>query len=265
MRLALVAVLGTSLFAASAVAQDLPTTHDHGITITPDHLTNAIQESQDFWGPVRKHLLGADCTLGDPSPRTEAVTFLKSVHDGLQHRLFEQTEADADDLIVFLGHRLRSFEVYRRLRTTLNDDVLTLAVLETLRKDLREINQLPEVERAAPRAALSDKLVALVKSRGAADHTVASAKQLVDIQLAVLQSVASTEAGKMMIDFESKAKKLDTSISRLLLEISTAADWVLIVREEGREIGRTDFVTACAVLRELRTKQTAQLPGATTR
>jgi hypothetical protein len=270
MRLALVAVFATSLFAtsrfaASAAAQDLPTTHDHGITITPDHLTTAIQETQDFWGPVRKHLLSGDCTLGDASPRTEAVAFLKSVHDGLQHRLFERTEADAQDLVLFLSHRLRSFEVYRRLRATLNDDVLTLAVVETLQKDLRDIHELPAAERDAHRTALGEKLVALVKTRGAADDKVTAAKQLVDVQLAVLKQVAATDAGKMLIDFEAKAKKLDPSVGRLLLEISTAADWVLIVREQGREIGRADFLAACAAIHELRAKQTAEISGAVKR
>ena len=266
MRLALVAVLGLFLFAAASTqAQDLPTTHDHGITITPDHLTTAIQETQDFWGPVRKHLLSTECTIGDASPRAEAVAFLKSVHDGLHHRLFEQTEADALDLITFLGHRLRSFEVYRRLRATLADDVTTLAVIETLQRDLRDINQLPAAERSAHRTVLSDKLVGIVQSRGAADEKVAAAKQVIDLQLAVLEQIASTEAGKMMIDYEAKAKQLDPSVGRLLLEISTAADWVLITREAGREIGRADFLTACASLHELRAKQTAALPGTTAR
>lgn len=265
MRLALVAVLGSFLFAASTQAQDLPTTHDHGITITPDHLTTAIQETQDFWGPVRKHLLSTDCTIGDASPRAEAVAFLKSVHDGLHHRLFEQTEADALDLITFLGHRLRSFEVYRRLRTTLADDVATVAVVETLQREMRDINQLPAADRPARRTALADKLVVIVKSRGTADEKVTAAKQIIDLQLTVLEQIAATDAGKMMIEFEGKAKQLDPTVGRLLLEISTAADWVLITREEGREIGRADFLTACTTLHELRAKQTAALPGTTAR
>lgn len=265
MRLALVAVLGSLLFSASTQAQDLPTTHDHGITVTPDHLTIAIQETQDFWGPVRKHLLSTECTLGDASPRTEAVAFLKSVHDGLHHRLFDQTEADALDLITFLGHRLRSFEVYRRIRTTLADDVVTLAIVETLQKDLREIHQLPAVERPAHRIALNDKLVAIVKARGATEEKVVAAKQLIDLQLAVLDQIAATGAGQMMIDYEGKAKHLDPAVGRLLLEISTAADWVLITREAGREIGRADFLAACTSLHELRAKQTALLPGTTIR
>lgn len=264
MRLALLALV-SFLLAASANAQDLPTTNDHGITITPDHLTSAIQETQDFWGPVRKHLLSTDCTLGDPSPRAEAVAYLKTVHDGLHHRLFERTEADALDLITFLGHRLRSFEVYRRLRHALNDDAATLAVLETSQRELRTINVLPAAERPARLTALNDKLVQIVKNRGASEEKLVKAMQLIDLQLKIAEQVAATEAGKMLNDFEAKAEQLDPAVGLLLLEISTAADWVLIVREEGREIGRADFLQACVMLAELRTKITAAAAAATIR
>jgi hypothetical protein len=40
---------------------------------------------------------------------------------------------------------------------------------------------------------------------------------------------------------------------------------VLIVREEGREIGRADFLKAVADLKHLRGNQTAAAPGATAR
>jgi hypothetical protein len=265
MRLALVAVLGSFLFAAATSAQDLPTTHDHGITITPDHLTSAIQETQDFWGPVRKHLLSTDCKLGDPSPRAEAVAFLKTVHDGLHHRLFERTEADALDLITFLGHRLRSFEVYRRLRHAVNDDATTLAVFETQQRELRDINLLPAAERPARISALNDQLVTLVQSRGIADEKLVQAKQIIGLQLKIADQIAATDAGKMLAEFEGKAKNLDPAVGLVLLEISTAADWVLIVRAEGSQIGRADFLQACLTLAELRTKLTAAAAAATIR
>src|SRR4051812_20433580 len=45
------AALVVLVASTSAFAQDIPTTTEFGITITSDNLTDAIQETQDFWGP----------------------------------------------------------------------------------------------------------------------------------------------------------------------------------------------------------------------
>jgi hypothetical protein len=265
MRLPLVAVVSCFLFAASARAQDLPTTHDHGITITPDHLTAAIQESQDFWGPVRKYLAAADCTLGDASPRAEATAFLKQIHDGLHGRLFGDSEADAMDLVLFLGHRLRGYEVYRRLHVTLADEAAMLAVLETSQRVFREINRAPAEEQPAQRTELAEKLVAELRTRGTPAEKLAEAEKLVKTLIEVNRQMSSTGAGQMLVGFEAKAKQLDQQVAALLREITIAADWVQIVRTEGVEIGRADFVKAVADLKHLRGNQTAAAEGATTR
>lgn len=257
MRLALVGVVSGLLFCGAAGAQDLPTTHDHGITITPDHLADAIQETQDFWGPVRKHLLGAECTLGETGPRTEAVAFLKSVHDGLHERLFEKTEADAMDLITFLGHRLRMFEVYRRIRTTLADDPLTLSLVQGFQQELRGIQQLPEAERSARLQALVARLTTDMESRGVTGERLVAAGRLWTLQARVIEQIASTGAGKMMIDFENRAAHLDPQVGEVLLAISTASDWVLVVREQGKPIGCAEFLNAINEVQSLQAKQTA--------
>jgi len=245
------------MFAGVAGAQDLPTTHDHGITITPDHLADAIQETQDYWGPVRKHLLGTECKLGEVTPRTEAVAFLKSVHDGLHERLFEKTEQDAMDLITFLGHRLRMFEVYRRIRTTLGDDALTLELIGTFQRDLRQINMQPEAERPAQIQALVARLTTDMESHGVTGEKLVAAGQLWSLQIRVIEQISATEAGKMLNDFEVQASKLDQQVGELLLAISTASDWVLVVREQGRPIGCEDFLRALSDVNGLHAKQTA--------
>jgi len=265
MRLSSVTALALLVIGSSVHAQDLPTTHDHGITITPDHLTGAIQETSDFWGPVRKHLLSTECSLGDVETRTAALTYLKQVHDGLHDRLFQQTEVEAMDLIHFLGHRLRSFEVYRRLRATLADDALMLTLMETYQKDLRAVNQLPVSERAAKLQAMHAKLVTAMQSNGIAGEKLAAASQLWDVQTQISRQIAETGAGKMTIEFEGRATQLDTHVGGMLLHITTAADWVLVIRTEGEEIGRNHFLKASSDLEVLHSKQTAAATGNVTR
>jgi hypothetical protein len=245
------------MLAGTARSQDLPTTHDHGITITPDHLAAAIQESQDFWGPVRKHLLSEECTLGEPELRKEAVAFLKSIHDGLHNRLFQQTEAEAMDLVRYLGHRLRMFEVYRRLRTEIGDDAALYALIEQWEKEYRDIHELPVAERSAKVEALLASMPTAMRQHSISDAKIAAAQPLWKMQSEVLALMAATDAGRMMHDFEKQAKHLSPQVGGTLLSISTAADWVLIVREPEQSIGRLDFLKSFAVLAELRAKRTA--------
>lgn len=257
MRLAYVGVVSGLLFCGAAGAQDLPTTHDHGITITPDHLADAIQETQDYWTPVRKHLLGGECKLGEAGPRTEAVAYLKSVHDGLHERLFEKTEQDAMDLITFLGHRLRMFEVYRRIRTTLADDALTLSLMQAFQHELRDIQRLPAAERDAKLQDLVGRVAAEMERHGVTGEKLVATRDLWTLQTKVIEQIAATDAGKMMITFEAEATKLNPQVGELLLYISTASDWVLVVREQGRPIGCEDFLKAVGEVQSMHAKQTA--------
>lgn len=241
----------------TASAQDLPTTHDCGITITPDDLTSSIQETQDFWGPVRKHLLSQECEVGQAGPRTEAAVYLKSVHDALHDRLFGQGEEEAKDLIHYLGHRLRMFETLRRLRVAVADDAVLYALIQKWHDDLWNIHKLPEAEQVGKVDALARHMTDEMKARGLDEARVAeAAKQWA--QLATIdEKMAATAAGRMMIHFENKAADLNPQVSETLRQISEASDWVLITRETGREIGRADFLKAHSYLNECRTKQAA--------
>lgn len=264
-RISAVVVLALSSVTVTTRAQDLPTTHDHGITITPDHLTTAIQETQDFWGPVRKHLVSDGFNVAHVDLRQQAVAFLKTVHDGLHDQLFQKTETEALDLIHYLGHRLRRFEVYRRLRGEIGDDAVMVGLIGTWESKFREI----DVAAAADRPAKVELLLVDVEKQMQQDRVapekIAAAMKLWRAQADVFQKMAATEAGKMMIDFEAKAAKLDPQVAELLLTISNAADWVLICREGEGTIGRDDFIKAWERLNELRTKQATAAKPALTR
>lgn len=257
MRCSLWSVVCFAMMFGTAAAQDLPTTHDNGITITPDILAESIQESQDFWGPVRKYLTSEDCTVGDPQHRAEAVAFLKTVHDELHHRLFQQTEVEAMDLIKYLGHRIRMFEVYRRLRTEIADDVLLFGVIQHWEQSLRDVHSSPKAEHAAKIDALIVSMNDVGRKHGLADAKIEAAAKLWKVQGQVVQQMAETAAGQMMLETEEKAKKLNLYVGEILLHISTAADWVLIVREPAQPIGRLDFLKSYASLAEIRAKLVA--------
>ncbi|MBL9090968.1 MAG: hypothetical protein JNL96_07070 [Planctomycetaceae bacterium] len=250
----------------SARAQDLPTTNDFGITIGPDQLMAAIQESQDFWGPVRIHLTAPECSLGDPTDRAVALKFLKGVHDGLHERLFDKTEADAMDLIDYLGHRLRMFEVFRRIRTTIGDDALTAGLIQVWETEYRAIHQMPKADRGPRVAALLTNIEQQMKQGRLAEAKIAEAATLWKTQSEVVAKMAGTGAGQMMIDFEKLGTDtLTIPEGNLLLGISGAADWVLITRDPAAPIGRDEFLKAYGDLQDLRNKYATAAKETTTR
>ncbi|MCE9605808.1 MAG: hypothetical protein K8U03_13010 [Planctomycetia bacterium] len=249
--------------ASGLQAQDLPTTHDHGITISPDHLTGAIQDSQDFWGPVRKYLVSEECSIDEAARRAEAVAFLKRVHDGLHERLFNGTETEAVDLVDYLGHRLRMFEVYRKLRTTVGDDALLVGLIRDWEAEFRSIHKLPLAEQAAKADQLVIEMTRKMQLGKLDEAKIVEASKLWKIQASVVEKMSATHAGKMMIHFETtEGDKLAVEVGALLLTISSAADWVLITREVETSIGRDAFVKAYAELQNLRGKyETALKPA----
>ncbi len=250
----------------AASGQDLPTTTEHGITIGPDELVAAIQESQDFWGPVRTYLVSPDCTALTQVEREQAVAFLKRIHEGLQQRLFDRTEADAIDLVNYLSHRLRMFEVYRGLRAAIADDALTVGMIQEWEKAFREIHTHPVDQRAPKISALVTRMEGRMQAAGLEAAKVAAAQKLWVVQADVVEKMSTTGAGQMMIDFEILGcTEVTIPVGQFLLDVSSAADWVVITREPATTIGREHFVKAYSELAELRTKYASVTSGTTTR
>jgi hypothetical protein len=245
--------LGLALSICTAVpAQDLPTTTDYGITITPDDLTTAIQQSSDFWGPVGKHLGSAECKISDAAKRKEATQFLKKVHDSLHNRLFEQGDEVAMDLINYLGIRLRMFEVYRKIRATIGDDAVTYVLIDRWGYDFRVLHLLPQDQQPAKIAELLARMNEEMKAAGVDDAKAAAAAALWTVQADVIQKLAATGAGQMMLDFERQGFGLEKSVGDLLADISLAAEWAQLANVPTAEIGREDFLKAWGSLKEYR-------------
>jgi hypothetical protein len=240
--------------ATGAVAQDqIKTTTEFGVTITPENITDAIQEQQDFWGPVR-HYIGTAAFDGDPAIKADAVAFLKTVHGELQSRLFERDEATAQDLLEYLTMRLRKFALYRQLRGVINDDAAMVALVERWEKAHREINALAIAERPARVQAILALMPDEMAAFGISAEAVKQATPIWDLHAQCIARMSQTEAGKMMIDYERQAKQLDRRVGELVRLIAMAADWALVVKSGNEGIGRTNFEKAWKDLADLRAK-----------
>lgn len=251
------------LVAGFVQAQDLPTTNDLGIEVTPDALLDTIQETTDFWGPVRKHIEGEQFNMASSAERAAAVAFLTKVHDGLHERLFMGDEASAGDLLVYLGHRIRRYELYRQLRPIVADDARLAVLIEHWERVHRDINQVAAGQRAAHVEVVLAKWSGEMEALGLSAEVITRAMPLWQKHAECMDLLRATEAGQMMIAFEGQARHLDPAVAELLRNISLAADWVIVVRGEGEPMGTEQFIAAWDALAHIRNPiETAAQPTA---
>ncbi len=249
--LSLCCVLLAGSMGQDQVDERKPTT-ELGITITPAQLDDAIQETQDFWGPVKKYIGSEDFAAAEPETRRQTVAFLKRVHDELYARLFERDEATAQDLLDFVGMRLRKFTLYRQLRDAIADDAAFVGLWERWERAQRDIHSLPEADRPqrikATLALLPDDMTAA----GIAAEKIERAMKLWDLQAQCMALTAKTEAGKTMLGFDRDAKKLEPPLGELVRSISAVADWAQIEKTGEQPLTKADFIRAWDELAQLK-------------
>jgi hypothetical protein len=258
-------VVAALVAATTVVAQDddvPPPTTELGITITFEQLTAAIQEQQDFWGPVKKHIAGDNFPGYEVAARQQAVAFLKQVHDELYERLFERDEGAALDMYDYLGMRLRKIEIYRRLRTAIGDDAAFVAIMDRWERAQRDIHALPEAERDARVQATLELLPGEMQSVGLSAEKTATAIKLWEMQAQCMKRMAHTKAGKAMLGFDREMRKAEPPLSDLLRSIANATDWALIGKQSDASIAKADFIRAWDELNQLKAKtRTAAKPA----
>ena len=245
-----------------APAQDdrQPTT-EWGITITPDQLDDAIQETQDFWGPVKKHIASGDFAAATPETRQQAVAFLKRVHDELYQRLFERDEATAQDLLDYVGLRLRKFVLYRQLRETMGDDAAFVGLWERWERAQRDIHSLPEADRAPRVKATLALLPDDMSAAGMSAEKIDQAMKIWEFQAQCMSRMAKNEAGKTMLAFDRETKKAEPQLGELVRAISAASDWTLITKNGKKSVTKADFIKAWEELAQLKSRgRTASKP-----
>jgi hypothetical protein len=216
---------------SAAGAQDLETTTEFGITITPDHITDAIQETQDFWTPVLRYIASDDFAVADAAMRKQVIDFFNRLHESLYKQLFEGDDANARDLLDYLCLRMRKMELYRQLRTTLDSDKAMVALMDRWERTYREIHTLP-------------------------------ADQWDERAQAMLQQIPQ-EMQALGIS-EKEARQMDRPVGELLRKITSAADWAMISKPAGKTASRPEFEKAWKSLAKLREQSLAATPAAST-
>ena len=263
MRIALVALILTAL-TVPAWSQDdeLKPTTEFGITIQPDQIYDAIQETQDFWSPVRHQIVNAPYIGGDATTRQQTAEFFKHVNNQLHDRMFGGDEAQALDLIDYLSTRLRVFSCYRDLRAIVADDVTFVDLKASWDKGLREANTLGPDARATAIAALVKQLETEMRS---AQLEPAQIEKALPVWKTVGDASArlnATGAGQMMLGFERDAKSKDVRVGELIRSVANTADWALISKSEQKLLKGSDFARAWQELEKIESPKTASKPVA---
>lgn len=262
--LSLVIVL-VALANSPSRAQDLEPTTEFGLTITPNHLYDAIQETQDFWPPVRAHLSGDSFVVADLETRQQAADFIGKVNDHLHDRLFGDDEATAIDLMDYLAARLRVFELYRQLRAAVSNDSAMTELKTRWERRLREINELPEAERAAQHDELIAYIGTEMESLGLPAERRTAALKVWQVQVQAIARMNTTGAGRQMLVFEQQVKHSEPALADLIRLVVATADWAQITKTKTTSLLREDFIEAWHELAQYEAARTANNPANTTR
>lgn len=254
---ALVSVLIGMLGSAVVAQDDLQPTTELGVTVTPDDIYDSIQETTDFWPPVRAYVGGARFEVSTPEARKATEAFLKQAHTFLHDQLFEKDEATAMDLINYLSWRIRKFAFLRQMREVLNDDALLAALKDDWERLQREANDLPNDQQQAARTAIPTAMASRMNAAGVEQQ---QSDQVLEMwrQIAVcVEHMDATESGQGMLEFEEQAKALDLTTATLIRDVVSAAEWTLIIKPAGTLVEHTDFRPAWDGLLKLRAAHTA--------
>lgn len=245
-----------------AEEDELQPTTEFGITIVADQIYDAIQETQDFWAPVRHQIVNAAYIGADDATRKQTAAFFKRVNDQLHDRMFGGDEEQALDLIDYLSTRLRVFHCYRRLRATVADDTVFVALKHSWDRGLRDANTLDAAARAAAIEQLVAQLDAQMRAASLATEKVEQAVALWQTVGSATGRLNATEAGAMMLGFERDAKASEERVAELIRTVADTADWALIAKDEKTLLKGSDFARAWQDLEKAAAPRTALSPAA---
>jgi hypothetical protein len=243
---------------AVALAADddaLRTTTEFGITVTPEDLTDAIEETQQFWEPIRLLVGSKDFEAGDLETRKQAMDLFTQVQEGIYKQLFEGDEAAAQDLVDYLGLRIRKFIIYRDLRKAMSEDLALAQLVERWERAHRDINALPKEEWSKRRQAVLELIGEEMKSLGLSEAQRVATQPIWETLNQCIVRMNDTQTGGMMIGFEHKARQMDRPVGELLRNVINAGDWAMIKKTGKEPLGVEDFKSSWAQLADLRAKR----------
>lgn len=249
-----------ALFTVTAASgQGLETTDVLGIRIGQDDIIQAIQEQSEFWPPVREHVASKKFDhVADAATRTEAVAFLKGVHDEMHDRLMGEDEDRAMDLIAYLGHRLRLFVIYRQLRDTVENEAAMVALVDHWDVSQRGILTLREAERLARSREIVAEMRGQMTDLGLSADVIEKAMPIWSTQGKCLTLLLATDAGQQMAKFDGEIRQKRPAVMRLIRRVAASAEWASIAQSENSDrIGPAEFVSAWETLERHEVARTA--------
>lgn len=241
---------------AEPPADCFKTTTELGVTITPDDLFDALDESCAFWPAVRKHLKGNDFKVADADVRATAERNIAVMQDRLHRRLMEGDDAAGSDVLQFAIWSLRKTRLYQELRATLGDPQLVQQLREAWSANCR--NQL--TEGAAPSAEeLVAPMLSEIKTRGVpADRAAKTADLLGKIAVCTLR-VRATDTSRMIREYDQSLG--DTPAAMLTRDVVFAADWAGVIKPQGARLKKEHFLRAWEELHSPPLEVTASAVG----
>jgi hypothetical protein len=238
----------------SAGAQELETTTEFGVTITPSDITDAVSETQDFWTPVLKYIGSDQFDVAESAIRKQTTEFFNRLHESLYKQLFEGDEEQARDLLDYFCLRLRKIALYRKIRVAVKDDATTVALMEQWEKTFREIQLLPAADRQARVEAMVKLMPDEMAARGVSAEGSSQAQQQWTLLGECMSKMYRTKAGALISKFEVEARQLERPVGELLRKVVTAGDWALITKAGSASAKRADFERSWKELDQFRQK-----------
>ena len=179
-----------------AWGQELQTTTEFEVKLTPTMITDGLQETQEFWVPVLRYIRSDEFSAGDSKSRKAATAFFERLHESLYKQLFEADEETARDLLDYFCLRLRKYILYRHIREAVKSDLAMAALMDEWEKDFRDVNILPKDQREAKVEAVLKTLPAQMAALGVSASDSEKAMKWWKLEGKCMTRMANTKAGR---------------------------------------------------------------------
>lgn len=222
------AALVLALALPNAVNAQVDTTTRFGVTVTPEDIWTAADESRLFWAYVRQALDSEDIAVNNEQLRGQALAALKATD-----RLMTEQALNDDslpDVIEFLATRVRRYQLYRQLREAIADDKAFCRLVDEWETGRWQISLLPESERPAASKKHLEDFRPQVLAAGVAPAKQAEVLQLWSNMNECQDHMLTLETCRRLIELQSKVAATDPALRNMLRRIALAADWALITR-----------------------------------
>lgn len=227
-RVILAAVLGLVALAARNSEAQIETTTQFGVTVSPEDIWTAADESRLFWAHIRKTVGSDEFLVGHDELRGQALAALRATDRLLVERALNDNHLP--DVIEFLSTRIRRYTIYRQLRRTLNNDPVCCRMIDTWEAGRWHISSLPPEERAEASKKQLEEFRQTMLTKEVPANRQSEVMELWQRQADCQDHMLSLETCQGLIDLQSRLAAHDPALRNVLRRVSLAADWALITR-----------------------------------